>query len=620
MKALRASLLAVLLLATGSGAVVAAREVVSARGGVESVRLAAQSESVASVDPAMSRLLAVAAWRAAPTPEARRSMLAALTSPLTAVLRGHRNSVYAVAYSRDGTTLATGGADGTLRTWDARSFRPGEPVTGHRGGITQVTFAANGRVITASRDRTVRIWNGTEQVGEPIAGTMIAPDPPGRVLAVGDQNGVPRLLNLTTRRQLGRAFPRHPSGLRDLTFDGRVLTTYDNAGVLRIWNARTHRLIGRIAGGPGPVTINRDNVAFIVDGTLRRLDLTTRRQTNRPIRGDFVALAYGTEGNLLATAQRNGLVHVLANGVPLAEPFRAGAVRDLALSPDGNWLAAAGDDEVVRVWDLALTRRLGGEPAGAAPEAVAGAPPCRPATVKASATRRTELATATATSPDGRQFATATAGAICLWDARTRKRLREPLTGHTGQVNTLVYSPDGAELVSGGDDHTIRWWSTATGTPGELTLAQASGISALAFDPRDRNRLATGTQNGTVRLWNLAERRPIGPPFLGHTGAVTSIAFSGDGTTLATAAGNIRIWDLNTHKQLGAPLGRALTTVAYGADGGLIGGGPAGTRRLWNPALTPDPATEVCRLAGRFPPPLDLPSYLPDQNYPDICP
>ncbi|WP_204041147.1 WD40 repeat domain-containing protein [Acrocarpospora phusangensis] len=618
MNVLRASLLAVLLLATGSGAVVAAREVVSARDGVESVRLAAQSESVATIDPAMSRLLAVAAWRAAPTPEARRGLIATLTRPLTAVLRGHRNGVNAVAYDREGTRLATGGVDGTLRIWDARSYRPiGLPIKGHRGAITQVTFAKNGWVITAGQDRTIRVWEIADeeetgkQVGRPIPGTVFAADPPGRFLALGDQNGVPRLVNLLTRRPSGQPFPRHPAGLRHLSFDGTTLTTYDGAGVLRRWDARTRRPAGRIAGGPGPVTLNRERVALTLRGTLRRLDLATRRQSNRPVTGDFVALTYAAEGDLLATAQRNGAVHVLENGVPLTEPFQAGAVRAMAFSPDGNWLATAGDDEIVRVWDIALTRRLSGEPTSGTPgpwTALAGTPPCRAATVDA-----------VATSPDGRQFATASAGAICLWDAATRRRLREPLTGHTGRVNTLVYSPDGRRLLSGGDDHTIRSWDTATGEPGDLNLAQASGISALAFDPRDPNRLATGTENGTVRLWDLTERLPVGPPFLGHTAAVTSIAFSG--SLLATAAGNIRLWDLDTHRQLGSPLGRNLSTVEF-ANGGreLVGGGPAGTRRLWNPALTPDPAAEACALARRFPPPPDLRSYLPDRDYPDICP
>ncbi|GAA1022212.1 hypothetical protein GCM10009556_092720 [Acrocarpospora pleiomorpha] len=667
MNGLRVAVLAVLLLATGSGAVVAAREVLTARDRVESVRLAAQSENVAAIDPAMSRLLAVAAWRSAPTPEAHRGLLAALTRPLTAVLRGHRNSVYAVAYNRDGTLLASGGADGTLWIWDARSSQAtGQPIRGHRGAITQVTFAANDRVITASRDRTIRIWNGEKQVGKPIRGTIVAPDPRGRVLAVGDQNGVPRLINMTTRRQLGRAFPRHPSGLRDLTFDGRIMTTYDNAGVLRIWNARTHRLIGRVAGGPGPVTINQGKMAFTLQGTLRRLDLGTRQQTHRPIKGDFVALA--SRGNLLATAQRNGAVHVLEAGVPLAEPFRAGTVRDLAISPDGQWLATASDDEVIRVWDLSLTRKLSGEPITTTPRPSAATASIPPGNIASGAVNpeiptpesssaststpspdgttiavgdtagRTQLfdmntgkpagspmacrpgaVNAVAFSPDGQGLATATANSICLWDARTQRQLHERLTGHIGQVNTLTYSPDGRHLVSGGDDHTIRWWDVTTGTPIDLTLAQASGISALAFDPGDPTHLATGTENGTVRLWNITDKRPIGPPFVGHTTPVTSIAFSRD--TLATAAGNIRLWDLTTHKQLGSPLGRALRTVTFSPDGReLTGGGPAGTRRLWNPALTPDPAAELCALARRFPPPLDLQSYLPDRNYPEICP
>ena len=142
-----------LLIAALAGAGLAVR---SARDGASrqrtenvSVRLAAQSTALEAADPATAALLAGAAWRIAPTAQARYSLLQSLAQPVRGVLGTRAGAVTALVASPDGKTLAAAYPGGTIRLWDVASHRLISTAT-WRGRVLALAFAGHGKSLVVA--------------------------------------------------------------------------------------------------------------------------------------------------------------------------------------------------------------------------------------------------------------------------------------------------------------------------------------------------------------------------------------------------------------------------------------------------------------------------------------
>jgi WD40 repeat protein len=492
--------------------------------------------------------------------------------------------VTAVAISSSGQLLVSGGADGTLRFWDQQKGIETLHLGAHNGRVTSLALAGEGRLLSASEDGTVKLWQLPPVPPRPLAHpdqlTSVALSPDGERLLTGCSDKQVRLWNLKSG-QKERDFSGPELAVTSVTFspDGKTVAAGSADKTLTLWGT-DGKLLKRVplASAAKGITFRSDNktvAAGLEDGTIAIVDTVEGKETKKLTghKGPVTSLSFTPKGDALISASTDQTVNRwdTGTGAVVATSKHAGPVSCLALNREGT-LCAAGSGKRCMVWSMTDMKEdkatasfdaaadIRGIDFGPTPDCLVLAGADNNAHVHGLDGKRREYfphdgaVVAVVTHPHDKLIITGSADKLVrVWQSpQIWQRI------HAGPVRQVLITPKGDGVLSVGDDKSVRVWSVADGKE-MLSFPAHDGALLGAAVTADGTKFVTSGADKVVKLWELKALSPDPKkqaPLATHnmSGVPQRIALNPSGSRLAVALGPqdsvIRVYELPSFREL----------------------------------------------------------------------
>lgn len=327
----------------------------------------------------------------------------------------------------------------------------------------------------------------------------------------------------------------HTDEIKDVAFspDGEWIVSAGGDGMLKVWDVRTKRELytltqfnDEIKG----VDVSPDGelIASACTSKITLWNVETRKEIRTLAEGakELACVTFSPSGKEIGGGGWESLqVWDVETGERnlTFDYYDSGMVHDVSFSPDGKKVVGSGTFGP-RVWDASTGEALptlGGD-------------------------RGARLTASVAFDGDGRRIVAGGNGAVTVWDSATGEVL---LTmGHASQLDGVLFSPDGNQIVSGSWDGTLKLWDAGNGEEIETIGWHTGRIQCMAMHPGS-GVLVTGSDDTTLRLWDVANLSNRALTFEGYTGSVLCISPEGTVVALACSDDQIRLWDFVARRE-----------------------------------------------------------------------
>ncbi|MEM7034155.1 MAG: BTAD domain-containing putative transcriptional regulator, partial [Chloroflexota bacterium] len=468
--------------------------------------------------------------------------------------------------------------------------------------VPAVAVSPDGNLVAAgANDGTLRLWQAA--TGQPIrviqahTNTVrtLAVSPDGTIIASGSFDHTVRLWDMSSG-QLRYTLQGHSDAILSVDFspDGQTVATGSADHTVRLWNTQTGQCEHSLSAHTGWVygVVFSPNGKFLATGSAdhtvclwaietRKLKLTLEGHT-----GEVLDVAISPDGRWLASGSADQTIRLwpVVDDTILETENRfilkghTNSVATLAFSPDSQMLASGGYDHIACLWNISQLTEQGQGTLSPANNGASNLGQLR------HILRADDWIESLVFSPDGQTLVTGGLDRVVrLWNTHTGQ-LQTLFQGNSTTAYAVSFSPDGQWLVSGNADRSVCVWDANTKEVRHILHGHCYLVRSVDFSPNGQI-LASGSEDKTIHLWNIrtGQLRQI---IQGNTDRIISVAFSPDGQILASASDDstINVWDANTGQLQQVLNGHTerVTSVAFRSDGQILASGSNDrTLRLW---------------------------------------